>query len=1307
MSFLLARNRTTRYGSVVGVFIALFLVAGFAHAARTINSVTLNGASSVIVGPGATITAVANVTTDGSGNQQRWRCTSWSTTGSTSGTDNFEPDHDSSGTYSETFSITAPATPGTYSASFIAYRDDACSQDASTTYTLPNSIVVPPLVSSINRASASPARPNVSVSWTVVFSASVTGVNAADFTLVQGGGVSGATINPTVSGSGTTWTVTANTGSGGGTLGLNLVDDDTINTGGTSLGGPGAGNGNFTGQTYTIDNTSPSVASITRVNTSPTSLLSVSWNVTFSEAVSGVNDADFSLIETGGLTSTGIMSVSGAGINWVVTASTGSGTGTMGLNLIDNDSIIDAAGNPLGGAGVDNGNFTGDVYSVTPNPCPPPSNIPSGVTVTCQCDNFTGGTLNPSTIFGGNWVATTSDTTGIVPRIVTTGYMRLTENTGNNAKAATVPGIFPAAGNYISVEFLHYAYRGSNPGADGIAITLSDYSIPAQPGAFGGSLGYAQRTGVVGFAGGWIGVALDEYGNYQNPTEGRLGGTGFIRQSVGVRGSGSGSTGYSWLAGTPDLTTVAPNLGIDNRASTTPAPGYRYQIVVDARNEASGVTAIAVNRDTSGAGTYSSLISVPNVSVAATSAGFTQGAVPAHWQISFTGSTGGSNNIHEIAGLKICAQSMVPLSGGTLGGFNAIDEAYARGTNNALQGHIFTKLAGTPFKLNVAALNATSTAIQTTYAISGNKSVTVELIDDSGSATSCNATAVACTGCSKPVVATQTMIFTSGDTGFKKSADFTVDGAYSRLLARVRDGTATGCSVDVFVVRPTEFSSPVSSASNTGLTGTPVIKAGSDTFTMSVTANAINYAGAAATPQISAAAMEANGAGWAVGAISPVIFPAASASTASESFTYGEVGNFRFLGYDPATNTTSSRGIYDNTWTGVDQGAQADCVAGSYSNTKDANGKYGCLFGLTANSSWFGRFVPDHFAMVSGATGQFCTGIAPNLSFSYMGQPRLNIAYQLEARNGANAKTSNYSAALVYPVTAPTLVAEDQTTGNQGCDLAARISGLPATVWSAGTYTVPATDTIFSRPTTLAALDTTSAATCSATRTNASGPFWQLDIGIQMMDADGAVITEVTSPLTLPALDMNAATSGACSGSGCTARRIGTTGEVFGRLRLLNTYGSELLPARVEYRAEYWDSSRWATNTSDKCTSILPANIAIGNGTLSPVPATFSITSFSAGAGGVGFITIPRTNAVGSFDLALDLGAGASPAQIPLATVCEGLPWGTTGNPTTTTGANLSYLAGNWCGTAYDRYPNARIKFGSPKAPYIYFRERY
>src|SRR5205823_3933685 len=124
--------------------------------------------------------------------------------------------------------------------------------------------------------------------------------------------------------------------SGNGTLGLNLVDDDSIQDGaGNPLGGTGTGNGNFTGQVYTIDQTAPAVLSINR--TTPggpsTSATSVTYTVTFSEAVSGVDATDFSLA-LNGVTATTPVVVSGTGSSYTVTVSGITGTGTLGLNLV-------------------------------------------------------------------------------------------------------------------------------------------------------------------------------------------------------------------------------------------------------------------------------------------------------------------------------------------------------------------------------------------------------------------------------------------------------------------------------------------------------------------------------------------------------------------------------------------------------------------------------------------------------------------------------------------------------------------------------------------------------------------------------------------------------------------------------------------------------------------------------------------------------------------------------------------------------------------------------------------------------------
>lgn len=228
------------------------------------------------------------------------------------------------------------------------------------TYTIDKT---PPVVSSITRIGASPTAGS-SVQWQVVFSEAVTGVDTGDFALANTG-LSSPSLS-SVSGSGTTYTVTASTGSGSGTLGLNLVDNDTVVDGvGNKLGGSGTGNGNATGPLFSVDRTPPVVQSINRAGSSPTNAGSVQWTVTFSKSVSGVDSTDFSLIKTGLGGTPAVTAVSaGPSTTYTVTASTGSGSGTLGLNLVDNDSVVDGLGNKLGGTGNGNGNFSGQVYTV-------------------------------------------------------------------------------------------------------------------------------------------------------------------------------------------------------------------------------------------------------------------------------------------------------------------------------------------------------------------------------------------------------------------------------------------------------------------------------------------------------------------------------------------------------------------------------------------------------------------------------------------------------------------------------------------------------------------------------------------------------------------------------------------------------------------------------------------------------------------------------------------------------------------------------------------------------------------------------
>jgi hypothetical protein len=110
----------------------------------------------------------------------------------------------------------------------------------------------------------------------------------------------------------------------------------------------------------------PIVKSIVRANPSPTHASSVSFTVTFDQGVIGVDTSDFSLATTG-ISDAYISGVTGSsGSNtYTVTVITGIGSGTIKLNLIDNDSIKNSQSTPLGGAGTGNGNYTaGETYSI-------------------------------------------------------------------------------------------------------------------------------------------------------------------------------------------------------------------------------------------------------------------------------------------------------------------------------------------------------------------------------------------------------------------------------------------------------------------------------------------------------------------------------------------------------------------------------------------------------------------------------------------------------------------------------------------------------------------------------------------------------------------------------------------------------------------------------------------------------------------------------------------------------------------------------------------------------------------------------
>ena len=171
--------------------------------------------------------------------------------------------------------------------------------------------------------------------------------------------------------------VTVSNVSGTGTLGLNLVDNDSVtDLAGNALGGAGMGNGNFTGQSYTMP---PAVVSIIPSGSNPTRATSVPFAVTFNTNVTGCSRR----LRPGPVRGHGHdLRGHGSGAAYTVTVSGVSGNGTLGLNLVDNDSILDLFGNPLGGTGAGNGNFTGQTCTIDNTPPTIVSINPAGSTLT-------------------------------------------------------------------------------------------------------------------------------------------------------------------------------------------------------------------------------------------------------------------------------------------------------------------------------------------------------------------------------------------------------------------------------------------------------------------------------------------------------------------------------------------------------------------------------------------------------------------------------------------------------------------------------------------------------------------------------------------------------------------------------------------------------------------------------------------------------------------------------------------------------------------------------------------------------------
>lgn len=625
----------------------------------------------------------------------------------------------------------------------------------------------------------------------------------------------------------------------------------------------------------------------------------------------------------------------------------------------------------------------------------------------------------------------------------------------------------------------------------------------------------------------------------------------------------------------------------------------------------------------------------------------------------------------------------------SLGGFNIFESSTPAGSIN---GMIKTKVAGTQFanstgNLDVVALNAARTAVDTTYSASN---VRFELLDASNETGSPDANG--CYAGTTTILAPSTNLSVSGGRSSITASLLNVANVYPRVRVRAFappvNPSRIGCSSDVFAIRPAYLDASALSArdtdyqsagttrqlTNLAATGGNVHAAGKP-FTVSSLAaknagnvTTSNYQGQPTlVPGNLVLPDPAACPGCVLGTFNVTSWTANSGVLSTDSASYSEAGSFSWEAED---RIFAAVDFYDS--------------------------KKSERYFRTNALIYAGRFVPNDYRLqLNTPLFQTFGGSCATRSFTYLGQPFGYATAPLvtvTAQNATGGTTVNFRTSgglwtLKTPLASSSnaCTAPTQTCALQRQDAAAK-TRLTATYSYTSSGATPGWDggqlvvgnaTLVSAENGAGQLTLPAGDKLALLRPAAPPPPFTANISVALQLDDFAEAGVAGNPAQI-------------SGALAAAPVAFDAGNAFrhGRLRLINYIGSELLRPRVEYRAEYWDGSRWTTNAADNCTSLVAGNIATGG---------LTVNALSALANGVGFVTF-NTAGVGSYDIAANLNASGSD------TSCNAAHGGTA--------ANRPWLQGFWSGScgatpAWQQDPNARVRLGSPKTPLIYLREQY
>jgi hypothetical protein len=530
----------------------------------------------------------------------------------------------------------------------------------------------------------------------------------------------------------------------------------------------------------------------------------------------------------------------------------------------------------------------------------------------------------------------------------------------------------------------------------------------------------------------------------------------------------------------------------------------------------------------------------------------------------------------------------------TPGNFNAVDAG-----SDEVTGVIKTKIAGQAFNLDIHALNNAGNNTLPSY----TGTMSYYLVDASSSASCGSMTVLQSLG---------SHTYTGAGSG-KDNGVYTLSITYANAAPNVKikmvDSSAgvTACSTDAYAIRPYSLANTASSASAVAATDATWETAGTTRTLNNSSASGGNLHKAGRPFTVRAQSWSATGVATTGYTGTPSLTQVNCVLPATACVSGTLLARSDLLPDEVITLPTSAGLASTSTATYSEVGTITAMLSDSAFAAIDASDG-STLAERTVESAAFtiGRFVPDHFA-ISPNTPAFTPGCG---TFTYLGQPfgfGTAPVWTVTAQNASNGTTQNYTDTL-FKLTGSSITSQtwSATSGSLS-----PVGILPdPTVSDLGLGLVSVT---------FAVGNPASGGGLAFARTAVAAPFdASLTLSANFLDSENVAYT--SNPYTQTGIAFG-----------------GNDSQRFGRLRISNASGSELLALPMPFTAQYWNGSGFVTNTADACTALAAPTLTFFTQTTNNQLASGETTAtsnnpFVAGLGGLR-LTAPGNGNYGYLDV--------------------------------------------------------------------------